>query len=1035
MDKLNLSAWALKHQSFVLFLILLFGGGGVYAYMHLGQMEDPSFTVKVMVVQTYWPGANANEVAQQVTDRIEKKLQEVAEIDYLSSFSKPGISQITITLREAVPAKAVADVWYQVRKKIGDIHATLPQGVQGPVFNDEFGDTFGNLYAFTSDGFDYADLRRFVDKARDEFLRVPDVSKIQYVGVQDEKIFVETSTAKLSSLALDPQSIVDTLRATNAVEPAGTVESGEQRVSLRVTGEFDSVESIANIGIHANGRTFRLGDIARVYRGFVDPPTTKMHFGGKEAIGLAIAMRDGGDVIALGENLDAAVARVRAAMPVGIEIHAVSNQPAVVQSSVREFTKSLFEAIVIVLGVSFVSLGFRTGIVVALSIPLVLAMTFLVMFAFGIDLQRISLGALIIALGLLVDDAIIAVEMMALKLEQGWDRVRAATFAYTTTAFPMLTGTLITAAGFLPVGFAKSSAGEYTISIFQVVGIALCLSWIVAVLFTPYLGYKLLPEKTDGKHAHGVDFDRGFYRYFRIMLTWCLRHRAIVLVTTLAAFVGAVVLFRAVPQQFFPASSRHELMVDMTLPQAASFAATESAVAAMEAKLRDDPDVLAVTGYIGVGSPRFYLPLDVQLPNINFGQLMVMTKGEAERDQVLARIQKWFELDFPNVRGRVSRLENGPPVGYPVQLRVSGPDAKTLASAVEEVKSILRADPAIHNINTDAGERLQTVRLAIDQDKARALGITSKEIADAAQNSMSGIAITQYRERDQLIDVVTRLEEAERSDLDTLKDTKIYLREGRFVPLSQIARIEWASEESVIWRRDRMNTVNVRADVSAGEQGPDVTRRVWPAIAKVAEKLPLGFRIEIGGASEQSKKAQKSIAAVVPVMLGVVLVLLMVQLQSMKKMALVLLTAPLGMIGVSGVLAAFQVPFGFVAMLGTIALGGMIMRNSVILIDQIDQDLAAGVAPWEAVIGSTLRRFRPIVLTALAAILAMIPLTHSTFWGPMAWAIMGGLTGATVLTLIVLPVLYAASYRVRESHADRSEAAPAPVLHAAPQSA
>jgi len=1032
MGRMNLSEWALKHQSFVLFLILLFGGAGVYAYTHLGQMEDPSFTIKSMVVQTWWPGATANEVAQQVTDRIEKKLQEIAEVDYLKSFSKPGASQVTITLREAVPAAKVPDVWYQVRKKLGDIRSTLPQGVIGPNFNDEFGDTFGNMYAFTSDGFDYADLRRFVDQARDEFLRVPDVSKIQYVGVQDEKIFVEISTAKLSSIGLDPHVIVDTLRATNNIEPAGTVESGEQRVALRVTGEFDSVEAIANIGIQANGRSFRLGDIARVYRGFVDPPTTKMHFDGKEAIGLAIAMRDGGDVIKLGHNLDAAVGRVRAALPVGVEIHAVSDQPEVVGHSIHEFTKSLFEAIVIVLGVSFVSLGFRTGIVVALSIPLVLAMTFLAMFAFGIDLQRISLGALIIALGLLVDDAIIAVEMMALKLEQGWDRVRAATYAYTTTAFPMLTGTLITAAGFLPVGFARSSAGEYTVSIFQVVGIALCLSWVVAVLFTPYLGYKLLPElKHDGKHDHGVDFDKGFYKYFRQLLTWCLRHRGLVLGATLAAFIGAIGLFRAVPQQFFPASSRAELMVDLTLPQAASFSATEAAVSAFEARLRKDPDVVAITGYIGVGSPRFYLPLDVQLPSINFGQLMVMTKGEKERDGVLARIQAMFERDFPNVRGRVARLENGPPVGYPVQLRVSGPDPKALAAAVEQVKLILRADRAIYNVNTDAGERLQTVRLAIDQDKARALGITSQQIADATQNSLSGVATTQYRERDQLIDVVPRLEEAERSDLDNLKDAKVYLRDGKYIALSQIAKIEWASEDSVIWRRDRMQSVTVRADV-AGEQGPDVTARVWPAIAKVAATLPLGFRIEAGGATEQSAKAQKSIAAVAPLMFGAILLLLMIQLQSMKKMFLVLLTAPLGMIGVSAILAAFQVPFGFVAMLGTIALGGMIMRNSVILIDQIDQDLAAGVGAWEAVIGSTLRRFRPIVLTALAAILAMIPLTHSTFWGPMAWAIMGGLTAATVLTLIVLPCLYAASYRVA---APDMAATPTATLHAVHQGA
>jgi multidrug efflux pump len=1010
----NLSRWALAHPQFVLFLMLLFAAGGVYAWRHLGQMEDPTFTVKAMVVQAQWPGATADQVAQQVTDRIERKLQEVAEVDYLTSFSKPGVSQITVTLREAVPAKDVPEVWYQVRKKIADIQGTLPEGVRGPSFNDEFGDTFGNLYAFTADGFSYADVRKFVDQARDEFLRVPDVSKVQYIGVQDEKIFVEASSAKLASMGVDPRLIADALQKTNALVPAGIVQAGMQRVAIKATGEFDSVESIADIGVDANGKTLRLGDIARVYRGYTDPVESKMHFDGKDAIGLAIAMRDGGDVIRMGRDLDAAVARVQAAMPVGVEIHAVSNQPAVVHESVHEFTKSLGEAILIVLAVSFLSLGWRTGIVVALSIPLVLAMTFLAMYALGIDLQRISLGALIIALGLLVDDAIIAVEMMALKLEQGWDRTRAASFAYTATAFPMLTGTLITAAGFLPVGLAKSGAGEYTISIFQVVGIALMLSWLVAVLFTPYLGFKLLPErKSDHAHgdAHAVDGTRGFYRVFRVLLEWCLRRRGLVLGWTAAVFVGSLALFQAVPQQFFPASSRPELMVDLWLPEAASIAATDAAVSRFEAKIKRDPDVVAVTGYIGMGSPRFYLPLDVQLPNTNFGQVMVMTKGEHERERVLARIDAMFRTDFPNVRGRAQRLENGPPVGYPVKLRVSGPDPLKIPAIVEQVQGVLRADPAIRDVNSDMGERLQTMRLIIDQDKARALGVTSQQIADTTQNSLSGLGITQFREGDQLIDVVTRLEGPERTDLDNLKDVKLYVRDGQYVALSQVAHIELGSEQSILWRRNRMPTVTVRADVS-GAEAVDVTKRTWPAIEKIASGLPLGYRIEIGGAAESSKTSQDSIAAVVPFAIAVILVLLMVQLQDMKKMVLVLGTAPLGMIGVSLVLAVFRVPFGFVAMLGTIALAGMIMRNSVILIDQIDQDLAQGAAPWDAIVGATLRRFRPIVLTALAAILAMIPLTRSTFWGPMAWAIMGGLTVATLLTLIVLPTLYAWAYRV-----------------------
>jgi multidrug efflux pump len=1024
----NLSRWALAHPQFVLFLMLMFAAGGIFAWRHLGQAEDPKFTVKAMVVQAKWPGATADAVAQQVTDRLERTLQEVAEVDYLTSFSKPGYAQITITLREQVPADHVPDVWYRVRKKLGDMQHTLPEGVQGPSFNDEFGDTFGNLYAFTSDGFSYAELRKFVDQARDEFLRVPDVSKVQYIGVQDEKIFVETSSAKLASIGIDPQVVEDTLRATNAMVPAGVVQAGPQRVALKITGEFDSVDAIKDIGIDANGRTVRLGDIARVYRGYSDPVDNKMHFDGKDAIGLAIAMRDGGDVIRMGKDLDAAVARVRAAMPVGVEIHAVSNQPEVVQESVHEFTKSLAEAIVIVLAVSFLSLGWRTGIVVALSIPLVLAMTFLAMYVLGIDLQRISLGALIIALGLLVDDAIIAVEMMALKLEQGWDRTRAATFAYTATAFPMLTGTLITAAGFLPVGLAKSGAGEYTISIFQVVGIALILSWLVAVLFTPYLGYKLLPERKAAQgdaHGHAIDTSRGFYGLFRRLLEACLQRRGLVLGWTLAMFVGALALFQTVPQQFFPASSRPELMVDLWLPEAASIAATDGAVSRLEARLKGDPDITAVTGYIGVGSPRFYLPLDVQLPNTNFGQVMVMTKGEEARERVLARIEKLFATDFPNVRGRVSRLENGPPVGYPVKLRVSGPDQRKLIAIVEQVQGVLRKDTAVRNVNSDLGERLQTVRLIVDQDKARALGVSSKQIADTTQTSLSGHAGTQYREGDQLIDVVTRLEGAERTDLDNIKDARLYTRDGKYVTLSQVARIELGSETSILWRRNRIPTVTVRADV-VGAEGPDVTARVWPEIQKIADALPLGYRIEAGGATESSANSQASIAAVVPLAIAVILVLLMMQLQDMKKTALVVSTAPLGMIGVSLVLAVFRVPFGFVAMLGTIALAGMIMRNSVILIDQIDQDLSQGITPWEAIVGSTLRRFRPIVLTALAAILAMIPLTRSTFWGPMAWAIMGGLTVATLLTLVVLPTLYAWAYRIRR---DTPARVVAPVVH------
>ncbi len=1016
MKNLNLSDWALKHQSLVLYLILTFLLAGVFSYTKLSQKEDPEFTFKAMVVRTFWPGASASEVEQQVTDRLERKLQELGEIDYTRSSSKPGESLITVILKESTRPKDVPNAWYQVRKKIGDIRYTLPAGAQGPFFNDEFGDTFGNIYAFTADGFSYAELKRYVDLARAELLRVPDANKVDLVGEQDEKIYVEVSNAKLASLGIDPQLIAQVLATQNSMEPAGIVHTSSERVFLRVTGDFQTVDSIKNIGIRANGRTFRLGDVANVFRGYIDPPTFKMRYQGQEAIGLAVSMKKGGDVIRLGTDLKAAVANLKASMPVGIEIHEVSDQPGVVARSINEFMRSLLEAVVIVLAVSLLSLGFRTGIVVALSIPLVLAMTFVAMYVLDIDLQRISLGALIISLGLLVDDAIIAVEMMALKLEQGWDRFQAATYAYTSTAMPMLTGTLITAAGFLPVGLAKSGAGEYTVSIFQVVGISLIISWVVAVVFTPYLGFKLLPELKGHQHDHDAVYNKPFYRRFRTLVDWCIDHRKTVIFLTLAAFVTSVALFKYVPKQFFPASSRPELMVDLWLPQAASFEATEREVKAFEAKLKGDPNIASVTSYVGSGSPRYYMPLDQQLPNLNFGQLTVMTQNEKVREQVLTKIQNLFDKDFPLVRGRVTRLENGPPVGYPVQFRVSGPDAAKLRPIADKVADLMRANPHARHVNMDWGERLKVVRLDVDQDKARALGLSSQDLSRAMQNAISGIAMTQYREGDKSIDIVGRLTANERGNLDNLKDLKVYLRDGKFVPLSQIAHIKLESEDSIVWRRNRVPTISVRADVE-GAQAPDVTNMIYPKVQELAKSLPLGYRIEIGGTLESSRTSQASIGAVMPLMLLVVTTLLMLQLQSMQKTMIVLLTAPLGMIGVSASLLVFQAPFGFVAMLGVIALAGMIMRNSVILVDQIDQDIARGEPAWNAIVESAVRRFRPIMLTALAAILAMIPLTRSTFWGPMAVAIMGGLLVATLLTLLFLPALYAAWYKVKRPSA------------------
>lgn len=1012
MKGINLSEWALKHQQMIAFLLLLLAVTGILAYTSLGQKEDPDFTIKTMVVQAYWPGSSAQQMADQVTDKIERKLQEVAEIDYTSSYVKPGETQIKVNLREDVPPKAVPDVWYQVRKKLGDIRQTLPQGTQGPFFNDEFGDTFGNMYALTGDGFSYEDLRRFADAARNEFLRVSDVNKVDLIGKQEEKIYVEMSTAKLASLGLDPALIASMLAQTNAVTAAGTVQTTSEQVRLTVGGEFDSVDNIRAIGIHAGGRTFRLGDIADVHRGFIEPAAQRMRFNGNETMGLAVSMRKGGDVIHLGHQLDETVRRIRAELPVGVEIHAVSDQPRVVEHSVFEFKKSLTEAVVIVLAVSFLSLGVRSGLVVAMSIPLVLAMTFLAMYVLGIELQRISLGALIIALGLLVDDAIIAVEMMALKLEQGWDKFRAATYAYTATAFPMLTGTLITAAGFLPVGFAKSGTGEYVFSLFQVVGISLLLSWVVAVLFTPYIGFKLLKQEAHASHDEDAVYQRGFYVKFRHFIDFCLTHRRWVIAITFAAFAGSLALFKFVPQQFFPASDRPELIVDLWMPKASTFDASEREVRDLERLLKRDADIEAVTSFVGNGAPRFYLPLDVQTPNLNLGELMIMTKGGEARERVMAKIDKLFDERFANVRGRVLRLENGPPVGYPVQFRVFGSDNAKVREIGERVAAIMRDNPTLRRVNVDWGERVKRMQVDVDQDKARLLGVSSGQIKEALQASLSGTPVTQYREGDQGLDVVARLVEAERTDLNNLKDAKIYLRDGKFVPVSQVARLSLESEDSELWRRNRIPTLTVRADVS-GAQAPDVTRALMPKIEALTKGLPLGYGIDVGGATESSAKAQKSVFAVMPVTVIIVLLLLMIQLQDMKKTGLVLLTAPLGLIGVSATMAAFHIPFGFVAMLGVIALAGMIIRNSVILVVQIDHDVAAGVPLWTAIVESAVRRLRPIVLTALAAILGMVPLTHSVFWGPMAWAIMGGLAVATLLTLVFLPALYAACYHAQ----------------------
>jgi len=1011
-ERANLSAWALRHPSLIGFLIAILLLAGGMAYTSLGRAEDPDFTFKLMVVRANWPGATAREMEQQVTDKIEKKLQETPFLSHVMSYSKPGESTVYVVLRDDTPPKQVEGVWYQVRKKVSDMRNTLPQGVQGPFFNDEFGDTFGTIYAFTSDGYTHRELKDYVETVREELLRIRDVGKADLLGVQPERIYIEFSNRKLANLGVQPQQIINVVQQQNNQSASGVVQTRTDRINTRVSGDFHDVRALTELSVQANGRLLRLGDIADIRRDYVDPPAAQFRFNGEPAIGLAVAMAKGGNMIELGERLAAAMARVRADMPIGIDVGQVADQPAVVQRSINEFMTVLLEAVVIVLAVSFLSLGLRSGFVVALCIPLVLAITFICMQIFGIDFQRISLGALIIALGLLVDDAIIAVEMMQVKMEQGFDRFRAASFAYSSTAFPMLTGTLITAAGFVPVGFARSAAGEFTFSIFAVVTIALLVSWVVAVIFTPFIGYKLLPDPKAG-HSHDV-YGGGIYRVVRPVIAWCVRHRWIIIAITVACFLAAGAGFRFVQQQFFPSSNRPELMVDLRLPQGASFAATEAEALQLEALLKGDPDIVNFTTYVGAGAPRFYLPLDIQLPADNFAQIVVLTKGDPERERVRARLIQAFQDDFVLLRGRVNRLENGPPVGFPVQFRVSGPDPMQVRELAFKVADIMRANPNTRDVNLDWNELVKAVRLDVDQSKARLLGLSSDDLAAALNSVLSGVLVTQYREGRELIDVVARAEASERLSLSGLKDLNVGGAEnGRTVPLTQVAEISYVQEEGIIWRRDRQPVITVRADVVDGIQAPVVSMQVDPQLQQLRSALPPGYRIVMGGAIEESAKGNSSIGAVVPVMVLMMVTLLMIQLQSVSRTLLVLLTAPLGLIGVSAALLAFNVPFGFVALLGAIALAGMIMRNSVILVDQIDQDIAAGSHPWDAVIDATVRRFRPIVLTALAAILAMIPLSRSPFWGPMAFTIMGGLLVATLLTILFLPALYAAWFRVK----------------------
>ncbi len=1043
-SRFNLSEWALKNQVLVLYLMLILTIAGALAYTKLGQSEDPPFTFKVMLVRSTWPGASATEVEQQLTDKLEKKLQEVPNLYYTSSYSRPGESLIFVVVKDDTFSDKIPDTWYQVRKKVGDIRHTLPQQLESLTFNDEFSDVYGSMYALTGDGFDNYALKKQAENIRAELLKTSDVAKVDFFGERKQKVFIEISNAKLSTLGISTTLLINILQTQNAIVRGGTFDAEQERIRIDVSGRYNTLDDLRDIRLRANSQDFRLGDVARVYRGFEDPPRDTVRYEGNETLLLGISMRTGGDVIALGHNLDAKIAKIQQQLPVGLSLHTVTSQPKLVANSVNDFVKSLIEALVIVLGVSLLSLGLRTGVVVAIAIPVVLAATFWGMSLLNIGLHKISLGALILALGLLVDDAIIAVEMMSSKMEQGWDRAKAASFAYTSTAMPMLTGTLVTVAGFLPIATAVSSTGEYTRSIFQVTAISLVISWFAAVIFVPYLGYHLLPNYAhkpkpyrvmvwlrsklglnaghDADNHHHDIYNTAFYRVFRRLVTTCVRYRKTVIILTLAMFVLSVIGFGKVQQQFFPDSTRLDIVVDMRLAEGSSYQATNAEVKKLEVWLQNWRKTHPTTetqgidnfvAYIGTGSPRYYLPTDIQLPHRGFAQFVILNKDLATRETLRSDLLKLFENDFPNLRASVKRLENGPPVGFPVLFRVDGTDIPKVREIAHKIEAIMLENPHLTNVQLGWEEPSKVMKVSIDQSKARLLGVSSVDIANMLNGAMSELYITEFREGNERIDLVARGAEIERTKLSRLPNLMINTQNGTSVPLSQIATISSEFEEGIIWRRNRIPSLQVRANLRGNMQAPVVSAQIEDKLTEIKENLPLGLTIETGGAVEEAAKGAASVAKGAPLFFVVVLTLLILQLRSFSRVFLVMLTAPLGLIGVTIALLVFDKPFGFVAMLGTIALSGMIMRNSVILVDQIDQDKASGMPDWQAVVESTIRRFRPIVLTAAAAILAMIPLTRSVFFGPMAVAIMGGLAVATILTVLFLPALYATWFKVK----------------------
>ncbi|MBF8642164.1 MULTISPECIES: efflux RND transporter permease subunit [Pseudomonas] len=1011
MKSFNLSDWALRHQSFIWYIMFVALLMGTYSYFNLGREEDPSFTIKTMVIQTQWPGATTQETLEQVTDRIEKKLEELDSLDYTKSFTRPGLSTVFVYLRDTTSDKEIPNIWYQVRKKISDIQGQFPQGIQGPAFNDEFGDVFGSIYAFTGDGISYRQLRDYVERVRLDIRAVPDLGKVELMGAQNEVIYLDFSTRKLAALGLDQRQIMQSLQAQNAVTPSGVIEAGPERVSVRTSGEFKSEKDLEAVNLRINDRFYRLADLATIHRDYADPPTSLFRFNGEPALGLAIAMRKGGNVQTFGAALSERMKAITGELPVGVGVHQVSNQAEVVEKASSSFTHALFEAVIIVLVVSFISLGLRAGLVVACSIPLVLAMVFLFMEYSGITMQRISLGALIIALGLLVDDAMITVEMMVTRLEEGDSLHKAATYAYDHTAFPMLTGTLVTVAGFVPIGLNKSTAGQYTFTLFAVIAVALILSWIVAVLFSPVMGVHLLPKSLKHKKEKGPG---RLARWSQSSLVWSMRHRWLTIIMTVLLFAAALFCMRFVQNQFFPSSDRPEILVDLNLPQNSSVLETRAQMDRFEASLKGDPDIARWSSYVGQGAVRFYLPLDQQLNNPFYGQVVIVSKDLEARNRLIPKLKERLKNEFVGLDGYVQPLEMGPPVGRPIQYRVSGPSISEVRKQALALASAISTNPHISDILFDWNEPGRMLKIDVNQDRARQLGLSSQDVAQIMNGVVSGTPITQVRDSIYLVNVVGRSEDAERSSIETVENLQIVTPSGTSIPLKSFATVGYEMEQPLVWRRNRQPTITLKATIEGSIQAPDLIKALQPKIDEFKGNLPLNYQVNVGGTVEESGKAQKPIASVIPLMLFLMATFLMIQLQSVQKMFLVASVAPLGLIGVVLALVPTGTPLGFVAILGVLALIGIIIRNSVILVTQIDEFEQDGRHPWDAVIEATNHRRRPILLTAAAASLGMIPIAREVFWGPMAYAMIGGIVAATLLTLLFLPALYVTWYRIRE---------------------